>query len=74
MAMAIKHRRAKLAGLVKEAVDTDISGDLKEAMSGWLGAMDDTEKSREYGGKVKELLNRLKEFNSFRKFIQCQIF
>jgi pyruvate-ferredoxin/flavodoxin oxidoreductase len=58
MAMAIKHRRAKLARLVKEAVDTDISGDLNEAMSGWLGAMDDAEKSKEYGDKVKELLEQ----------------
>jgi pyruvate-ferredoxin/flavodoxin oxidoreductase len=58
MAMAIKHRRAKLAGLVKEAVDTAISGDLKEAMSGWLGTMDDAEKSKEYGGKVKDLLEQ----------------
>ena len=45
MAMAVKHRRAKLAGLVKEAVETDISSALKEAMSGWLGGMDDAEKS-----------------------------
>ena len=58
MAMAIKHRRDRLAGLVKEAMVTDISPDLKEAMSGWLGGMDDTEKSREYGGKVKEILEQ----------------
>jgi pyruvate-ferredoxin/flavodoxin oxidoreductase len=66
MAMAIKHRRAKLAGLVKEALDTDISGNLKEAMSGWLGAMDDAENSKEYGGKVKELL----EHNEENKLLQ----
>jgi pyruvate-ferredoxin/flavodoxin oxidoreductase len=58
MAMAIKHRRAMLADLVKEAMVTDISPNLKEAMSGWLGGMDDTEKSREYGGKVKEILEQ----------------
>ena len=46
MAMAVKHRRAKLADLVKEAVETDISSDLKEAMNGWLGGMDDAEKSK----------------------------
>ncbi len=58
MAMAVKHRRAKLVDLVRKAVETDISSDLKEAMSGWLGGMDDAEKSKTYGGKIKKILEQ----------------
>jgi pyruvate-ferredoxin/flavodoxin oxidoreductase len=58
MAMAMKHRRAKLADLIREAVTTEIPNDLKEAMSGWLGAMDDADKSRSLGGKIKAILEQ----------------
>jgi pyruvate-ferredoxin/flavodoxin oxidoreductase len=58
MAMAIKRRRAKLADLMNEAIETELPNGLKEAMSGWLGGMDDADKSKEFGGKVKQILEQ----------------
>ena len=58
MAMANKHRRAKLADLIGAAVETEIPNDLKEAMSGWLRAMDDADKSKELGSKIKGILEQ----------------
>jgi pyruvate-ferredoxin/flavodoxin oxidoreductase len=60
MAMAVKHRRARLTDLLNEAIKTEISSDVKEAISGWLEEMNDAEKSREFGNKLKELLGQTK--------------
>ena len=56
IAVAYQQRRKKLADLLKAAVGTDISEDLKAAMTGWLEGMYDAEASREYGDKVREML------------------
>ncbi|MBW1893084.1 MAG: pyruvate:ferredoxin (flavodoxin) oxidoreductase [Deltaproteobacteria bacterium] len=53
-------RRTKLAALINEAIGTDISQDLKDAMSGWLGNMKDPVESKKYGDIMKKLLPSLK--------------
>ena len=60
IAMAIRHRRNKLADLVKKAMEDDISSELKAAMSGWFAGMDDADKSEEYGTRLKKLLGKAK--------------
>jgi pyruvate-ferredoxin/flavodoxin oxidoreductase len=57
MVLATIQRRAKLADLIKQAVDEHaVSGELKDAFSAWLDHMHDAEKSKEYGDKIKSLL------------------
>ncbi|MBF0103178.1 MAG: pyruvate:ferredoxin (flavodoxin) oxidoreductase [Desulfobacterales bacterium] len=58
MALAVKHRREKLAELLKTAIaDGSITPDMKQAMQGLLDNMNDAEKSKEYGDALKQLLN-----------------
>jgi len=57
MVLATVQRRAKLADLVNKAMD-GASGELKEVFNGWLENKDDAEKSREYGNKIKSLLEK----------------
>ncbi len=56
MALAYGTRRKALATKVEQAIESDISAELKEAFTAWLGAMNDAERSRETGDKLKELL------------------
>ncbi|GBC61540.1 pyruvate:ferredoxin (flavodoxin) oxidoreductase [Desulfonema ishimotonii] len=49
-------QRAKLAGLVTEALATDISEELKAALQGWLDNMKDAEGSRKFGDQLKAML------------------
>ncbi|KAB1443327.1 pyruvate:ferredoxin (flavodoxin) oxidoreductase [Pseudodesulfovibrio senegalensis] len=55
MNMAVEQRRARLADKVEAAL-ADASGELAEAMQGWLDNRDDSVKSREYGDAMKALL------------------
>ncbi|MEM4258838.1 MAG: pyruvate:ferredoxin (flavodoxin) oxidoreductase [Candidatus Thermoplasmatota archaeon] len=55
MVLAITQRRAKLADLIREALPKT-TGDLHEAFQGWLNAMNDPEKSKHYGDRIKTLL------------------
>ena len=57
MVLATVQRRAKLADLVNKAMD-GASGELEEAFNGWLENKGDAEKSREYGNKIKSLLEK----------------
>ena len=61
MLLGIFQQRNKLADLMREAIGTDIPGDIKEAMSGWLDNMKDPEGSRKYGDQLKELLPAQKD-------------
>ncbi|UFS71167.1 pyruvate:ferredoxin (flavodoxin) oxidoreductase [Geomonas sp. RF6] len=54
--LAISQRREKLADLVTQAVGAGASGELKDALSGWLEGMNDAEVSRRHGDRMKELL------------------
>ncbi len=54
--LGVKQRRDKLAELIKEAIQTDISDELKNALQNWLLNKDNAEGSKKYGQKIKELL------------------
>ncbi|EMR73320.1 pyruvate:ferredoxin (flavodoxin) oxidoreductase, homodimeric, partial [Thermoplasmatales archaeon SCGC AB-539-N05] len=57
MVLATIQRRAKLAEIVKQAIDENkVSGEAKDAFAGWLDNKDNAEKSKEYGNKIKSLL------------------
>ena len=56
MALAYIQRRKKLADLIKEAKE-QVSGELKEAFEGWLENINNADGSKEYGNKIKSLLN-----------------
>jgi pyruvate-ferredoxin/flavodoxin oxidoreductase len=56
--LAVSQRRALLADQVRQALAGDVSTELREELSGWLEGMDDAEKSRRHGDKVKELLGK----------------
>ncbi len=54
------HQRRKLVDLMTEAIQKDISQNVKDAMQGWLDNMKDPEGSKKYGDELKELLNSYK--------------
>jgi len=55
MVLASNQRRAKLGDLISQAMNKT-SGELKHAFSLWLNNINDAEKSKEYGDKIKLLL------------------
>jgi pyruvate-ferredoxin/flavodoxin oxidoreductase len=56
MALAVMQRRNKLADLVREALQGEASAELKDAFQLWLDHMQESEKSKEQGDKIEELL------------------
>ncbi|MCK4629461.1 MAG: 4Fe-4S dicluster domain-containing protein, partial [Sedimentisphaerales bacterium] len=56
MNLAYSQRRDYLAGRMQQAMKTEISAELKEAMQAWLDGMNDAEKSRQVGDTLRELL------------------
>ena len=56
MELGVTQTRAKLADLVREALETDISEDLKDAFTEWLDNMNDGEKSRAFGKDIIKLI------------------
>jgi pyruvate-ferredoxin/flavodoxin oxidoreductase len=58
MALGVNQRRGKLADLIREAVNADVSQGLKEALHLWLESMNDGDKSKVLGRKVVELIER----------------
>jgi pyruvate-ferredoxin/flavodoxin oxidoreductase len=56
MALAYNTRRQALAAKVEKAIASDISADLREAFTVWLGAMNDATASEAAGKKLKQLL------------------
>jgi len=57
MMLATTQRRAKLADLIRQAEEKN-SGELKDAFANWLQYMNDADKSKEYGDKIKALLEK----------------
>ena len=55
MELGVTQRREKLADLIREATNAEVSKKLKEAFEQWLENMHDADKSREYGRKIEEL-------------------
>lgn len=53
-------QRSKLADLMREAISTNISDNIKDAMQKWLENMKDLELSRKYGDKLRDLLPNVK--------------
>jgi len=56
MELGVNQRREKLADIIRETMNIDLSTDLKEALEMWLENMNDGEKSKEYGRKIEELI------------------
>jgi len=56
MELAVSQRREKLADLVREVLEADLSAELKEALNGWLENMDDGDKSKEFGSQIVDLI------------------
>jgi pyruvate-ferredoxin/flavodoxin oxidoreductase len=57
MVLATIQRRKKLADIIKQAIDeSKVSGQLKEAFSGWLENKDNAENSKKYSDMIKSLL------------------
>ena len=56
MMLAYNTRRDALASKIQKAIDSDISSELKEAFTAWLGGMKNAEQSKEAGDKLKTLL------------------
>ncbi|OGP58739.1 MAG: pyruvate:ferredoxin (flavodoxin) oxidoreductase [Deltaproteobacteria bacterium RBG_13_49_15] len=66
MLLGAMQQRKKLADMMREAMGTDISQDLKTAMAGWLDNMKNPAKSREYGDALKAALPRFRENSLLR--------
>lgn len=69
--LGIWQRRAKLAELVKKALDSGISAELKAALGEWLEVMNDGPGSRKASMKVRQVLeNELAAGGSDREIVQ----
>ena len=69
MELGVTQRRDKLAALVSEALETDVSKELNNAFEVWLDNIKDGVKSKEFGRRIIELIeleivNSDTEFNS----------
>jgi pyruvate-ferredoxin/flavodoxin oxidoreductase len=58
MEMGIYQQREKLANIVKEALQQNISKDLSSALETWLGNMNDAEKTKELRFRIEELVKK----------------
>lgn len=56
MMLATATRRKTLAAKVEQALETDISSDVKDALNGWLAGKEDAEESKKYAFALKTLL------------------
>jgi pyruvate-ferredoxin/flavodoxin oxidoreductase len=56
MMLAINSRRKTLASKMGQALETNISADLKKAFEGWLAGKDDAQESSKYSFALKTLL------------------
>ncbi len=61
MMLGLIQQRKKLAGLMEKAVESDISGEIKDAMKGWLDNLKSPEGSKKYGDQLKKLLPAVKD-------------
>ncbi len=71
MALAYSTRRNALASKIEKVMQTDISADLKEAFGAWLGAMNDAERSRETGDRLKALLKDTSGSDLLSEIARC---
>lgn len=57
MALGVNQRRRKLQDLMEEAVQADVSADIKDAMNEWLTDPNNPDTSKVAGDKLKSLLS-----------------
>lgn len=69
MFLGVRQQREKLAALMTEALETDISAELKEAFQEWLKGMNEGEESKAASAKVLALLNNYQGSNELLKEI-----
>ena len=63
MVLAVKQQRMKLADIVKELLEQNITAELKETLKFWLDNMMDGEKSKEASKKLLPILENYKAEN-----------
>ncbi len=56
MMLATQTRRKALAAKIEQALETNVSPDVKEALEGWVAGKDDAEESKKYSFALKTLL------------------
>ncbi len=56
MMLATNTRKQTLTSKMEQALETDISSEIKDAINGWLDGKNDAAKSKEYGLALKALL------------------
>ncbi|MBW2168942.1 MAG: pyruvate:ferredoxin (flavodoxin) oxidoreductase [Deltaproteobacteria bacterium] len=56
MELAVSQKRSKIADLAREALESGVSKDLRDALQGWLDNMGDGEKSKAFGRQIMELI------------------
>jgi pyruvate-ferredoxin/flavodoxin oxidoreductase len=56
MGLAVSQTRAKLADLIRDALEKGVSDELKTAFQGWLDNMGEGEKSKVFGRQILELI------------------
>ncbi len=54
--MSYYQRRNKLADLMREALEKDLPGELRDAMKNWLENMNDAARSLSYGREIEQLI------------------
>ncbi|MCP3872013.1 MAG: pyruvate:ferredoxin (flavodoxin) oxidoreductase [Desulfobacteraceae bacterium] len=56
MMLATQTRKKTLAAKVEQALDGEVSSEIKDALGGWLAGKDNAEESKKYGAALKTLL------------------
>jgi len=56
MELSVTQRREKLSGIIRAALNIDVSKEIKETFELWLENMNDGDKSKGYGRKIEELI------------------
>jgi pyruvate-ferredoxin/flavodoxin oxidoreductase len=56
MELGVSQRRNRLAQLIREVLEGEVSGELQAALNGWLDNMNDGQKSKEFGRKIVECI------------------
>ncbi len=56
MLLGVNQRREKLADLIGQALQSDVSAEFKEALQGWLDNKDNADGSKKYGKEIRQHL------------------
>ncbi|HEX3015261.1 MAG TPA: thiamine pyrophosphate-dependent enzyme, partial [Desulfobacteria bacterium] len=72
MYLGAKQNRVKLAELIKQALETSLSAELKQAFEEWLAGMDDATASKAAAAKVMSALNGAADGNELLSEISAK--